>query len=433
MTEATQDTKQLSLQKCLRAIEAKLGWGSGRSWTHQDFLNLSDRIQEETGDPLSYITLKRVWGKVAYKSFPNTNTLNTLVRFLGYESWRTYEMAQQKTPTTTPARPRWRSLPAALPRSGWIRFLGLGAFVGILLLVVQGAKTTVQLNPDDFQFSSRKVVSQGIPNSVVFDLDASESPYDSVIIQQSWDKRRRTAITRDQSQHTSIYYFPGFFQAKLIVGDQVVQEHPLHITTDGWYCAVQQAEGAPVYFAAEEVSRDDRLELSLQQAEEHNIQMQPQVPLTRIGNVREFDDLRMDNFIFEAIFRNTYGEGSAACRQTRVYLLGEGGVIWLDFSAPGCVSALSHNFVDHYADGRRLDLSAFGVDFSEDVHLRINVLDGVGEVYLDEELVYEVPGLIRAIPIKGIDFRFSGLGAVAQASLRHPERTIPLLSDNFRH
>ncbi|MCO6490779.1 MAG: hypothetical protein J5I98_20345 [Phaeodactylibacter sp.] len=79
------------LDKCIKDIEAKLGWGNGVQWTHQDFLNLSEKIQEETGEPLSYITLKRVWGKVAYHSFPNSNTLNVLARFLGYDSWRAFQ------------------------------------------------------------------------------------------------------------------------------------------------------------------------------------------------------------------------------------------------------------------------------------------------------------------------------------------------------
>ena len=414
-----EDEKQLLLQKCLRSIETKLGWGSAHNWTHQDFLNLSDRIQEETGEPLSYITLKRVWGKVAYNSFPNSNTLNTLVRFLGYESWRTYETKAQNE---TPAR---------LPGFSWGRALALGALFIFVLLIVPGAKTKVRLDPADFAFSSRKVVSEGIPNTVVFDIEATQSPDDSVIVQQSWDRRRRTTISKYQSQHTSIYYFPGFFEAKLVVADQVVREHALHITTDGWYCAVQREAGPPVYFSLDEVSRDGRLELSSKQVRKRNITLQPEPPLTRIGNVREFGGLTMDNFVFEAVFRNTYAEGSAACQHTRVYLLGQGGVTWVDFSVPGCTSALSLNFADHHADGKRVDLSAFGVDFTDFANLRIEVVDGEGKVFLNDLLVYQVPGLIRAVPIKGIDFRFEGLGAVERATLSHPDQKSLVLSDSF--
>ena len=39
---------------------------------------------------LSHVTLKRVWGKVKYESLPSTHTLDTLVQYLGYESWRDF-------------------------------------------------------------------------------------------------------------------------------------------------------------------------------------------------------------------------------------------------------------------------------------------------------------------------------------------------------
>ena len=42
------------------------------------------------GVVLSYVTLKRIWGKVKYDSLPNTHTLDTLVQFLGYENWRDF-------------------------------------------------------------------------------------------------------------------------------------------------------------------------------------------------------------------------------------------------------------------------------------------------------------------------------------------------------
>ena len=407
------------LDRCIKEIEAKLGWGGGAQWTHQDFLNLSEKIQEETGEPLSYITLKRIWGKVAYHSLPNSNTLNILAHFLGYDSWRTFQHGPRHEvksasmilgQTVRPSGKNWKW--------AW-NLVGITVLTLISLAIILSAKGRPGLNPEDFQFSSKKVVSQGIPNSVVFNIDAKRAPYDSVIVQQSWDTRLRTTIPKDQSQHTSIYYFPGYFDAKLVVGEQVVQAHSLHITTDGWYCAVQQ-ESVPVYFPVEEANKEGRLELHPDQLRSRNILLQPRPPLTRMGNCRDFDGLMTDNFIFEAKVRNTYKEGSAVCQNTRIYLLCKGTAIWIPLTAKGCVSSASLNFVNHYASGKKKDLSAFGVDFNHDVQVRMECIQGKASIFLNGNLAYSIEEKIQPVAIKGIDFRFEGLGAIDDVKLGRP-------------
>lgn len=407
------------LDKCIKEIEAKLGWGNGAQWTHQDFLNLSEKIQEETGEPLSYITLKRIWGKVAYHSFPNVNTLNVLARFLGYDSWRAFLHGHRQEAKPALTMPGPTVLPSQKGKKWAWNLAGIAFLALFALAVIFSAKSRPNLNPEDFQFSSKKVVSQGIPNSVIFDIDASKAPCDSVIVQQSWDTRLRTTIPKDQSQHTSIYYFPGYFDAKLVVGEQVVQEHSLHITTDGWYCAVQQ-EPVPAYFPVEEIRREGRLELRHDQLRARNISLQPRPPLTRMGNCRDFEGLMSDNFIFEAKVRNTYKEGSAICQNTRIYLLCEGTAIWIPLTAKGCISSATLNFVNHYASGKKKDLSAFGVDFNRDVHVRMECIGGKASIFLDGSLAYSIEEKIQAVAIKGIDFRFEGLGAVDDVKLGRP-------------
>ena len=411
--------EQNQISRCIEAIEAKLGWGKGDQWTHQDFLNLSERILEETGEPLSYITLKRLWGKVTYNSLPNTNTLNTLARFVGYDSWRSFQQKQNKkkepvleqTTTKLFGQKKWKLLR---------NVVGIVVVACLLLIIISSAKGKPELNSEDFQFSSKKVVSQGIPNSVVFNIDARKSPYDSIEVQQSWNAKLRTKIPKERSQHTSIYYYPGFFEAKLVVGGEIMKEHSIHITSDGWYAAIQQ-EPVPVYFSMEEIHQDGRLEITNEQVDNKQVDLQPQTPIARIGNSRDFEGLKTDNFIFEAKVRNTYAEGSAVCQNTRVYLLCEGAAIWIPLIAKGCVSSTSLNFINHYASGKEKDLSAFGVDFKEEIKLRIMCVEGKASIYLNNQLAYSISDKIEAVNIKGIDFRFQGLGSVDDVKLGRPD------------
>ncbi|HEY2580470.1 MAG TPA: hypothetical protein VGI43_01610 [Mucilaginibacter sp.] len=84
------NTVEFWIEKTIKLYESHTGWGDSNEWTNEDFVTLSEKIQERTGVALSHVTLKRVWGKVKYESLPNTHTLNTLVQFLGYENWRDF-------------------------------------------------------------------------------------------------------------------------------------------------------------------------------------------------------------------------------------------------------------------------------------------------------------------------------------------------------
>jgi hypothetical protein len=84
------NTVEFLIEKTIKLYESDTGWGDSNDWSNQDFLILSEKIRERTGVMLSHVTLKRVWGKVKYDSLPSTHTLNTLVQFLGYESWRDF-------------------------------------------------------------------------------------------------------------------------------------------------------------------------------------------------------------------------------------------------------------------------------------------------------------------------------------------------------
>jgi len=84
------NTAEFLIEKTIKLYESNTGWGESDEWTNQDFVILSEKIQDRTGVALSHVTLKRVWGKVKYDSLPNTHTLDTLVQFLGYENWRDF-------------------------------------------------------------------------------------------------------------------------------------------------------------------------------------------------------------------------------------------------------------------------------------------------------------------------------------------------------
>jgi hypothetical protein len=454
-------TDESLIRQVIKLFEEKTGWGDSGKWTNQDFLQLSESVRDQTGVMISHVTLKRVWGKVKYDSLPNTHTLNTLVRFLGYENWRDFAVKQAAEggkagsvgvagpleevalvketrvgsgsgpleegvleervleETGGAARPGQGDKvgPGKNGRSFWRRGLLIIGPTIVILLVLRflHAEQPPPL-PQDYAFSSKKVVTAGLPNSVIFDYDASRSPDDSVVIQQSWDTSRRVKVPKNGRQFTSVYYYPDFYHATLQVRNQVVKTHNLLIGTNGWLPLVEQRP-VPVYFKKEEAIHDGKISLSAGQIAGKNIPLQPSQPTVMFANVGDFGDIYSDHFTFETSLRNDYSEGSAVCQLTQVYILCEGTAIWVPLCAKGCVSNIDLYFTYFYTDGKREDLSAFGVNFDKDVKLRIESDSGRARILINDKPAYTVTRSIRRAKIVGIMYRIQGTGSVDYVTL----------------
>ena len=488
-------TDEILIRQIKRLYEEKTGWGDSGQWSNQDFLQLSEMIREQTGVTISHVTLKRIWGKVRYESLPNTHTLNTLVQFVGYDSWRDFSVRNagllsptpsangdhpspsdngdpsaptsnghtagsttssangNKTGSTAlssngrpsvpgtdsrPSVPGADSRPSAATTNGHaaatgsagaatrpmrmhVRRLRKIGWILIPLVVIMGVLLYLhgqQPSPlsQDYAFSSKKVVTSGVPNSVVFDYDASRSPTDSVVIQQSWDTTRRVKVSKNGHRYTSVYYYPDFFHATLQVQGKVVKTHNLLIETNGWVPIVHH-EPVPVYFTPQDVIRDGKMSLSADKIKEKNIPMQPTPPSVWFCNVHDFGEIYSDHFVFETALKNDYSEGSAICQVTKIYILCQGTAIWVPLCAKGCISDLDLYFTYFYTSGKRDDLSALGVDFSKYVKLRIESDSGRAHIFVNDHLAYTVPRHILHSKIIGIDFNFQGTGSVDYVSL----------------
>ncbi|WP_420149035.1 hypothetical protein [Spirosoma sp.] len=425
-----QEDQQLT--RCRRLIEEKVGWGSGEEWATQDFEQLSERIAELTGVSLSVTTLKRVWGRVKYESAPTTTTLNTLVQFVGYANWQQFK----NTPPTQYAPPEIApesiaTVPKSVRRPALRRWwLGIGLFVGLIggSIFFLNYVNHRPLSPDMFSFSSR-YVARGIPNSVVFHYDATASPTDSVFIQQSWDPRRRQLVPKDGHEHTSIYYYPGYFRAKLVIGRQIVQEHNLMIPSDGWYVAIQQ-EPVPVYLKSEEAIRGGVLSVPVSLIQQQNIPMQPKPPTIQYRYVREFNGLQSDNFTLETRVKNDFKQGSSVCQRVNLMILCKNEYFAIPLSAKGCVGDLNLYLAGYFAESKTNDLSGFGADLSQWVDVRCEVRDKKAQVFVNGKKAYEGRIPSEAADIVGISYDFEGTGSVDFVRFTKPNGKV-VFDDNF--
>jgi len=398
------ETDDIALEKCKTQIEQNLGWGDSARWHTQDFEKLSNNIREKTGVTLSIATLKRLWGKIRYDSKPTPTTLNTLAQYLDYENWRSFRVSEDANRLKFA---RQEDVQKPKKRNSAI------ALVVLIMIAVAGylfvsLKSRSKVDATLFSFSSKKVVDEGVPNTVIFDYDATAAtPSDSVFIQQSWDTRLSSQVPYDKRQHSSIYYIPGFFEAKLVVNGQTVKEHNLLITTVGWLPLVEAKE-TPVYFRQDDAIHDGILQLPLQKITGANIDLQPTPPMTAYYYVGDFGGLMSDDFVFETSLKNDYSEGAGACQFVEIRLQGEGPAVLIPLSSKGCVSNIGIANVN----GKERDLSAFGVDFSDWVNVKCIVRDKIADILVNDKPAIQLKVTGGRAKIVEVGYRFQGTGSV---------------------
>ncbi|WP_184549678.1 hypothetical protein [Mucilaginibacter sp. FT3.2] len=414
--------KQLLLL-CCQLIERSLNWGSSSIWGNDDFEQLSKLIFEKTRVRLSISTLKRIWGKVKYDSFPNAATLNALAGFMDYTSWRDFRQQHQvngiieqplalvetepKIPTSTN---RYKYL--------WL-IAGLLLIIGGLYFVIISNKKTI--DPTTVKFGS-KMTSDDMPNSVVFNYDASAFHSDSVYIQQSWDPTRRERVPGNGKQYTSIYYHPGYFLAKLIVDKHIKKETTVFIKTKGWIGILDHSP-IPVYLSPKEIKEQGHMGISGEVMQQKlGVSVFNDIWL-KFSNVREFAGIKADNFTLDCTLRNTATTAQSVCRKADVTILGTGMAIIIPIANRGCIADIGVLTGENWISGHDHDLSAFGCDFTQYQNLSCRVKDHRLKIYLNNKQIMDVEQKHSIGRIIGIRFEFEGPGQVRHYKLETPGAT----------
>ena len=408
------------VRQCLAQIEESLGWGPSDHWHNDVFSELSEKIQQKTQVLLSPTTLKRVWGKVGYKSAPSITTLNTLAQFAGFENWRDF-----KNQSKTKKHPLQKLLNSNM---GIIMLAAsLMTVVFISFFSLKQPKTAISdLDVSNIRFESRPI-AKGLPNSVVFDVDLEGISSDSIHIQQYWDPTKTIKLEKGQKQATGQYYFPGYFRAKLLVDGEIIKQHDLFIKSEGWLGTLDY-EPIPKYVEQKDIL-NGKLSFSPTLLEEIK---SAEHPLSSTFHL--VDDLKPvsgDNFILESTLKSSYHEKWAVCQRADIIILGTKSSIILGLSIPGCVSEIGILMGDVYLSGKKHDLSNLGVDLSAPRNIKIVGAEQELKAYVDDELVFTGSYTKSIGAIVGLRYGFLGAGEVHKVLLQNTANGNTILNADF--
>ena len=424
--------QEFALKHCRSCIEQRLGWGDAEHWTTQEFEDLSLRIQEQTGRAISATTLKRIWGRVAYHSSPSRHSLDTLALFLGHPSWRDFAHTsggEVPLPVPSPMKASADGAISASPTTSHVprglRYLVVPVLLlGLGVAVWMGLKGTFSdAMPVDITFRSRAVTS-GVPNTVIFDYNVSGIEADSFFIQQSWDQRRRALVAPEGRTHTSVYYRPGFFNAKLLADDRIVAEHPVHITTEGWIALIDEGASTPIYLTDAFSSSEGALSVAPTWLQAHGHDATATNQILEYYDVRSFGTVRTDSFSLETSLRRTVNDRRYPCGRAEISVLGERGAFQIPLSIPGCIGDMGLLLGMRYLEGTANDLSAFGVDLSTWQRVQLDVMGHDVKIQVGMNAPFTTQIAEDVGQVVGLRYRFEGAGAVDYVTLRDAEGAV---------
>ena len=413
------------LEQCKRLIEASLGWGDAASWTNEDFETLSDRIAEKTSVSLSVSTLKRIWGKVRYDSSPTMATLNALARYAGFEGWR--DFLAREMPASVPAPPLVK-ISTRRPRSFVTPLIIITLTIAALLSFISARIIHKPAAPASVRFEHHET-SDELPNSVVFDYDVTALKPQKVMIQQSWDPTRREKVDPEGKQHTSIYYYPGFFRAKLVVDGEIKRQSDVYIPTKGWKAIVAR-EPLPVYLSAKETTLDSgRMGIRAATLEAKTGSPVFTNRIVSFFDVHEFPGMNADHFQLQTTIRNTSTVEQSLCRKMEIIVMGTEDPIIVAFSDKGCISSLALYTGAVGVSGKDHDLSAFGCDCSKWQQITCEQENGVFTIALNGKPIYTRQKNKSIGGIIGLRIAFEGTGEIKEARLKGGDKTLDLLKE----
>ncbi|MEM8928304.1 MAG: hypothetical protein AAGC45_08870 [Bacteroidota bacterium] len=408
--------KHVMIQRLVQQIEHQMGWGSGQNWSNKDFEALSEQIFERTKKKLSVTTLKRIWGRAEMVANPSSATLDILSEFIGRRSWREY--TQSAKPEKSPSHSK-----STKKRLRQAALVILTISVALLIRSYttssnQKSKETPSLDTSLFTFES-KVVSSGLPNSVIFSYDASSADTTAEIqIQQDWDDRKRIRVSKEDSIATCIYYRPGFFKSKLVVNESVVREDDVFITSNGWLGTINK-DSVPIYLGKDEIVKDNEIGIDVTTLSAYGIDPKTTGTTTSLYFIDDFTDMYTHEFNLALEIRNAMGNALGGCQEIEVYMLYDGGAIGIPLAKKGCISNLNLMAFDRYINGKKNDLSSFGVAFETFEKLSFGADHSALKIWVNDNLAYELPVVNPVRAIKGISVHFSGTGAIRNVILKN--------------
>lgn len=399
--------EQAYIQLCKAQIEKKYVFGNGQGYTQRDLELLAINIEEKTGVRLSLSTLKRLW-KGEFKQSPQIATLNALASILDYDDWQSFKL--ENRPTRQPAEKPIRSKQII-----WAIVVLVLLFTGTVIIWYKPSKRS-QSTPSlkingPIHFSTKKTVTSGIPNTVIFNYDVSQVDADSFYIQQSWNKLNRVAIDPLGKAYSSIYYESGYHRARLIANDSTVAMQPVHILSNGWEPHVYYSydDQQPIHFENERFIEQGRLHISESLLKKRNVDLSRYF-FSRVSYSAQFGASSHNFNLISKI--KVDRRGDSLCPWMEMIVVTEENIFSVNMQGKGCENKAGYKMGEIIRSGQDNDLSALGENIYDWQELGLRVQNKQAKIVLNGKVIFEETFQNDFGNIMGLIYLFDGTGSI---------------------
>ena len=414
------------LKKCLDLIEEKVSWGPRKSWTTYNFSRLSQDVKAASGITLSTRTLRRLCNNyTSYK--PQTATKDALAIYLGFKDWEDFRTGITENNTSgiqkKSSHRGFAKFMANAVKSIWM-YVVLILIALLVLIIVYYPDLMVRLNSSRVEFTSNYEVGNA-PQRVTFFYDVSRVNSSNLFINENfYDDGKIIPINKNRHYFTSDFTLPDHYSVKILANGERLTCIRIHVITNGWEGVINDqyigrldhshSPGTLTYHM-------DTIARYCNPSAENILEYR---------NIREFGVLG-DNMTLETEIRNLPDSLFRECMETTVQLITLHGRVGFSFVNPGCPpSMLNAEFGDVLLNGEFQDLNAFYQDFSDWRKVSISIHGKHIHVFLEDQEIYSIKYSDPLDEIKGIAFKFMGLGEVNYVTLLDGEGKL-VYEDNF--
>jgi len=424
------DTKERELIGfCINEINRKLNWKEYKFWTNSDYVNLSLKISEETGIAISPHTLKRLFGKMAYKFDykPQTASKNALAKFAGYRDWDDFLSRHKDAGTENN-----ESIKHAKKGNRTVIYIA-----AIVILITTGFILYKVANITSKSFFPRKAdfifavqdTAGTVPHSVKVIYDISHIESDQITVDFNFNHPvlgpQVKKLDRSNNQLNFTYQIPGIYRINLLFRGKVLASKKVIALTKDWISYFLPESNLNHLWMdniiGSETGGKESINLSRQFLKSQGFDTNKIFDI--LHRIMKDFGIDGDNFRFRIRYRNSPETGGITCYDTGVRLHCLNYVNELVLTESNCQQFSRLTFGEISLNGEGSDLSALTFNPDQINELEIENRNKKVQIKLNGKIVYNLIYKNSNGNIMGIDCVFKGCGIVDYISLESTDGT----------
>jgi hypothetical protein len=420
--------KKGRLNAIVNSCERRFARGAASSWTHSDFVDLSQEILRDTKVNISPSTLKRIFGKVSVDDdyLPQQATTEALEKFGGHS---TPDISQIPPPQASPVQEVMPAVepalvPAAepvinLPQPKGLKDHKVALTVAVTLLILLGLLSLKFFWPESKPTGRITLTgTEGVLPATAFFVLQTPAGKDSLFVDFG-DKSAVTYVVPDQKSVAHNYLYPGVFIVKFRTRQDTVSTTRVFVRSNGWLgLGFNRPQDLPNHYYAFTAVRTGPDSLyHVANDELYKTGLDTISPFfTRLCNFAPVvSDL--DNFVFEATFRNQAHGKRINCRSSQFQVTGLKNILRFKLVSPGCSYRILNVVGERNFRGNQMNLSQFVINPDQWNTVKLVNRNKNVSLLVNGKLLFTGAYKMSLGEIKGVFLEFEGNGFIKRCSL----------------